>query len=201
MRLKSWASNLTLVLAAVMAIGLVTGINVRTQAPFLVFGSSSGSSQVIKSTSNALWVSIQGTVTGTLTATAYLIATLGMCPGTANKACIQSSSDSLLQVMASSLTTGIEFNVGIPTLGTCTGGTMTSGSHNTAGEVTGNTSGSCVINFGAPSFTNTPFCMTNDESSSIIQPNVSSRSASSITISGQASGNAVQWICIGRIGT
>ncbi len=60
MRLKSWASNLLLVIVAIVAIGIITGVHVRTQAPFLVFGSSSGSSQVIQSTANALWVSIQG---------------------------------------------------------------------------------------------------------------------------------------------
>lgn len=62
MRLKSWASNIALAVVAVVAIGIVTGIHVRTQAPFLVFGSSSGSSQVIKSTANALWVSLQAAV-------------------------------------------------------------------------------------------------------------------------------------------
>lgn len=59
MHLKSWASNLTLGVVACVAIAIVTGAHVQSQSPFLVFGSSSGSSQVIKSTSNALWVSLQ----------------------------------------------------------------------------------------------------------------------------------------------
>jgi len=33
---------------------------VQTQAPFLVFGSNSGTAQAVNSTSNALWVSLQG---------------------------------------------------------------------------------------------------------------------------------------------
>lgn len=60
---KSWASKAvnvfigaTFVLAALMA----SHAHVQTQAPFLVFGQSSGSAQVIKATSNALWASIQG---------------------------------------------------------------------------------------------------------------------------------------------
>ena len=60
MRLKSWVNSLLLALVAIVAIGIVTGVHVTTQAPFLVNGSSSGSAQVVKSTSNALWVSIQG---------------------------------------------------------------------------------------------------------------------------------------------
>ncbi len=119
----------------------------------------------------------------------------------AGRASLGSSADKLLQINDFAFVTGLELNVGVPTLGTCTTGALTAGSHNFAGEVTGNTTGSCQINFGTPNFTNTPFCFTNDESSSIIAPNVSARSASSITISGQASGNAIQYFCIGRIGT
>lgn len=105
----------------------------------------------------------------------------------------------LVQVLDVTSTTGMEFNNGTPTLGTCTGGSLTSGSHNFGGEVTGNTSGSCVLNFGTPNFTNTPFCMLNDESS-LTAVRISARSASSITITGVPSGEAVQYFCIGRIG-
>lgn len=59
MPLKSWASNLWIALAALAAIVLTSGARVQTQAPFVVFGSNSGVSQPIKSTSNALWVSLQ----------------------------------------------------------------------------------------------------------------------------------------------
>jgi hypothetical protein len=73
---------------------------------------------------------------------------------------VGATADKLLQVVDNTQATGTEINNGTPTLGTCTGGTLTSGSHNIAGEVTGNTSGSCVLNFGTPNFTNTPvlFC-------------------------------------------
>lgn len=113
---------------------------------------------------------------------------------------IASTANKLLQVNDSGNTTGLEFNGGTPTLGTCTGGTLVSGSHNSGGEVTGNTSGSCIINFGTPNFTNTPFCFVNDETA-LIAVRISARSNASITVTGAGSGDAFQFFCIGRIGT
>lgn len=60
MRLKSWGSKAAIVGSFLLGLWLMGSVRVRTQAPFLVFGSSSGSSQVVQSTSNALWVSLQG---------------------------------------------------------------------------------------------------------------------------------------------
>lgn len=66
MRLKSWASNLALALAWCLGVGLVSGVHVHTQSPFLVFGSNSGTAQPVNATANALWVSIQASsVVGT----------------------------------------------------------------------------------------------------------------------------------------
>lgn len=51
-----------LLVGVVFVLGLLIGLfDVRpsAQSPFLVYGSSSGTAQVIKATSNALWVSIQ----------------------------------------------------------------------------------------------------------------------------------------------
>lgn len=113
---------------------------------------------------------------------------------------LRSTADKLLKVVDFGNTTGMEVNVGTPTLGTCTGGTLVSGAHNFGGEVTGNTSGSCVINFGTPNFTNTPFCFINDETT-LTAVRISARSTSSITVTGAVSGDAFQFFCIGRIGT
>lgn len=101
---------------------------------------------------------------------------------------------------ANGTTTGMELNLGVPTLGTCTGGSLTSGSHNFGGEVTGNTSGSCVVNFGTPNWQNAPFCQAESESS-LTHPRISARSTSSITITGTVSGESVVWHCDGRVGT
>ena len=113
---------------------------------------------------------------------------------------LKSSADKLLTIVDSAAATGTEINNGTPTLGTCTGGSLTSGSHNGMGEVTGNTSGSCIINFGSPNFTNSPFCFVNDETA-LIAVRISARSNSSITVTGAGNGDAFQYFCIGRIGT
>jgi hypothetical protein len=111
-----------------------------------------------------------------------------------------STADKLLQTLSSAGTTGEETSVGSATLGTCTGGTITTGSHNFAGGYTGNTSSSCVINFGTPNYTNAPFCVAMSIASTT-HPRVSAASASSITITGGVSGEAITYICRGRIGT
>lgn len=74
MRFKSWASKALTI--GILAAGFWLGGSLRVtgQAPFLLFGNSSGTAQVIKSTSNALWVSVSG-VLGTLTAPVTLDST------------------------------------------------------------------------------------------------------------------------------
>lgn len=116
------------------------------------------------------------------------------------RAVLGSSADKLLQVTDNAALTGMELNAGTPALGTCTAGSLTSGSHNFAGEITGNTSGSCILNFGTPSFTNTPICFAMSRTSTT-HPRISAASASSITITGGVSGEAIGYHCDGRIGT
>lgn len=137
---------------------------------------------------------------GNLTALNNIISGGQIFPTLASRSAIYSTADKLLALTDSSTATGMEINNGTPTLGTCTGGTLVSGAHNFGGEVTGNTSGSCIINFGTPNFTNTPFCFINDESA-LIAVRISARSTSSITVTGAGSGDAFQFFCIGRLGT
>lgn len=113
---------------------------------------------------------------------------------------MSSTADKLLMLGDAAVLTGTEINVGTPTLGTCTAGALTSGSHNFAGQYTSNTSGSCVINFGTPNFTNTPFCFAMSTASTT-HPRISASSNSSITVTGGVSGETIQYLCIGRIGT
>lgn len=302
MRLRSWASNLIVICAGLVAVGIATGVHVSTQQPFLTYGSSSGTAQAISSTSNALWVSIQansaasipftlnGSGLGTTstdginlvnTTAATGGATVQISPrirlrgnawdtsasetsdaiienlptsaatpsgllkfgfslnggalsypltlkdngvmtlagafsqtgsgqiitvaadggfGHNGRARTASTADKLLQINDSANSTGMELNVGTPTLGTCTGGSLTSGSHNFAGQYTGNTSGSCAINFGTPNFTQTPFCFAMSTASTT-HPRISASSTSSITVTGGVSGETIQYFCIGRIGT
>ena len=118
-----------------------------------------------------------------------------------SRAAILASASKLIQLEDSGAATGAEFNLGTATLGTCTGGSITSGSHNFAGEVTGTTGGSCVINFGTPNFTNSPFCVLTDEGSTPTALQLSAKSASSITVANITSGHAFMYHCTGRIGT
>ncbi len=111
-----------------------------------------------------------------------------------------STADKLLQVLDNAAMTGTEISNGTPTLGTCTGGAMTSGSHNTAGQVTGNTSGTCAVTFGTPNFTNTPFCQATDGTGARALF-ITAASASTFTVNGLTSGDAFTWVCLGRIGT
>lgn len=116
------------------------------------------------------------------------------------RAAMSSPADKQVKIVDSGGTTGIEVNVGTPTLGTCTGGAIVSGSHNFAGSYTGNTSGSCIINFGTPNFTNAPFCFAMSLASTT-HPRISAASASSITVTGGVSGEQINYHCDGRIGT
>jgi hypothetical protein len=110
------------------------------------------------------------------------------------------SADKQFTLTDNGATTGAEINGGTPTLGTCTGGSLTSGSHNFAGEITGNTSGSCALNFGTPNFINTPICFAMSRTSTT-HPRISASSTSAITITGGVSGEAIGYHCDGRIGT
>lgn len=111
-----------------------------------------------------------------------------------------SATDKLMLLRDSGSTTGMEFNGGTPTLGTCTGGTLVSGSHNGMGRITGTTGGTCAVNFGTPNYTNAPYCFAIDETAGGIV-NTSGESTSTFTISNITSGHAVKFHCDGRIGT
>lgn len=145
-------------------------------------------------------------VQGPLTSSAALIASTSVNANATSgftlvgSAAIFATASKLTQITDSGGTTGTEINNGTPTLGTCTAGALTSGSHNNAGEYTGNTSSSCIINFGTPNWTNTPWCFAMSEASTT-HPRISAKSVSSITIAGGVSGEAIQYWCTGRIGT
>ncbi len=142
---------------------------------------------------------------GVVTASSSLVSGSNVQAGASNyflnngRSAMGSSADKLTQFLNSAAATGIEVNEGSATLGTCTAGTITTGSHSTAGGYTGNTSGSCVVNFGT-SFTNAPFCVAMSIASTT-HPRVSATAVGSITITGGVSGEAITYLCLGRIGT
>lgn len=118
-----------------------------------------------------------------------------------NRGFFGSTANKLVQINDTANATGTELSHGSPTLGTCVGGSMTSGSHNVAGEVTATTGGSCVITFGAPVFTNPPFCVVTDETTTPTALQLSNRASGTITVANITSGHAFTWVCLGRIGT
>ncbi len=120
--------------------------------------------------------------------------------GWTSRAALASSADKLVTVLDNAGATGVEVNVGSATLSTCTGGTITTGSHNFAGGYTGNTSSSCIVLFGTPSWTNAPFCVAMSIASTT-HPRISAVSTSQMTVTGGVSGEAITYHCVGRIGT
>lgn len=97
-----------------------------------------------------------------------------------------------------------EFNTGtaVPTVANCsvgTTGTITTKSTNTAGEVNpGSGSTSCDVTFGAPAFTNAPFCVVTNETTEG-QGIISARTTLLFTISGFTAGDKFTWVCIGGV--
>lgn len=173
------------------------------------------------SAQNRLWVLVNGalvysgnitvngnqTINGGLTTSGNITATTGSLQANAatriywnSRSAMLSSADKMWSLLDSANLTGEELSVGSATLGTCTGGTITAGSHNFAGGYTGNTSGSCVVNFGTPNWSNAPFCVAMSIASTT-HPRVSAVATSSITITGGVSGEAITYVCLGRIGT
>jgi len=140
------------------------------------------------------------TALGSIVASGNVKAGANTALGWTGRSQLYSAADKIVQLLDNGGATGLEFNTGSATLGTCTGGTITAGSHNQAGGYTGNTSSSCIINFGTPNWTNAPFCVAMSIASTT-HPRVSATSTSSITITGGVSGEAITYICQGRIGT
>lgn len=95
-------------------------------------------------------------------------------------------------------TIGIQINTGTAAP-TFNNGTITSGSRNTTGQVTltgGNTGG--VLTFGAPNWTNTPFC-TLTGSATTDTPHITAASSSTLTVAGITANGVFTYICIGRV--
>jgi hypothetical protein len=156
-------------------------------------------------------VAIVGANTGTVSFTGDISGVRGFFSGDVNvggasslywsgRTIMQAPADKTWNLTDSTVATGYQITVGTPTLGTCTGGTIVSGSHNFGGQYSGNTSGSCIINFGAPAFTNTPYCVAMSIASTT-HPRVSAASNASITVTGGVSGETITFLCQGRLGT
>ena len=114
-----------------------------------------------------------------------------------------SPADGLFSITNGSQNVGIQINTGTaaPTLANCgaAGGTLTTGRRNAAGEATPtNSNTSCDIVFGTPAWTNTPFCVIEDETT-LQAARVSAISTTGFTVAGLTGGDKFMWICLGRI--
>ena len=114
----------------------------------------------------------------------------------------ESSANALLNVLDDGGTFGLQFNTGTaePTVSACgTGPAVTAGSRNGAGEITlGTAATACTITFGAPAWTNTPFCVVEEETSADAQF-ISAISTTAFTVSGLVASDKFMWVCVGRI--
>ena len=93
---------------------------------------------------------------------------------------------------------GIQINTGTAAP-TFNNGTVTTGSRNTAGQITltgGNTGG--VITFGSPNWTNAPFCTLTGSAATDI-PQITAVTTSTLTVAGFTANGVFTYICIGRI--
>lgn len=95
---------------------------------------------------------------------------------------------------------GIQLNTGTaePTVTSCGTGTVTAGSRNTAGQITATGATSCTVTFGAPAWTNTPFCVATDGTGARALF-ITSPSTTAFTVSGLTAGDVFRYVCIGRI--
>lgn len=112
-----------------------------------------------------------------------------------------SSADGLLAIDNSGQTVGIQLNVGTaaPTVSSCGTGTITSGSRNVAGQFTVTGATACTVTFGAPNWTNAPFCVATNKTTGVLPVLVTTTTASAVTFTNLTDGDLVNYVCIGRI--
>lgn len=106
----------------------------------------------------------------------------------------------LLNVIDSAGSFGIQVNTGTaaPTVASCGTGTVTSGSRNSAGEITATGATACTVTFGAPAWTNTPFCIAT-EATAARALFISASSTTAFTVSGLTAGDVFKYVCLGRV--
>ena len=113
---------------------------------------------------------------------------------------ISSSADGTVNFRDSGGTVGIQINTGpaAPTVTSCGSGVVTSGSRNAAGQLT-NANTSCTVTFGAPAWTNAPFCVASGLAATAGAINTTAASTTAVTFVGMNTGDGFQYVCLGRI--
>ena len=136
---------------------------------------------------------------GSLTATAGSVnIAAGGNYGLNGRSRFQSGADGRITFNNSAGSSGLEIAFGAqPTLTSCGTGTITSGSRNSAGEVTATGATSCTVTFAGAAFNNSPFCVANNATSASV-PIMAVTGTTSFTVSGLTSGDRFFYICLGR---
>lgn len=110
-------------------------------------------------------------------------------------------SNGLLNILSNGASFGIQFNTGTaaPTVGTCGTGTITANSRNTTGGFTATGATACTVTFGAPAWTNTPFCTVTLRNAPTTTPYISAISTTAFTVSGLTAGDIIAYHCVGPV--
>lgn len=85
-----------------------------------------------------------------------------------------------------------------PTVTSCGTGTVTSTSNNTAGRITPTGASACTVTFGAPAWTNTPFCTVTFETVAEAF-RISAISTTAFTVTFTTAANVFDYHCIGGL--
>jgi hypothetical protein len=186
-------------------LGAVAGLLLGTMASL---GAQNGpySSQIQRALANftgQLTVTFTGS---TLTAAGVIQGTGGVYTGATGayhwvgRDYLVSGADGLFVIENNGATIGAQFSTGtaIPTVTTCGTGAVTAHSTNMAGEVTPTGATACTVTFGAPNFTNRPFCTLTVEAATLTAY-ISAVSVSAFTVTGLASGEPFFYECVGGI--
>lgn len=175
---------------------LLTGGSVS--APAIVFNSVGANYGLYIDASNHIGVAINGAEQFWIANGHVNSAGPYFMNGTTN---LSTTSDGIFDIKNTDTTHGIELstNTAAITVTSCGTGTVTTGSRNSAGEATATGATACTVQFKNNTWTNTPFCVPEDEST-LQAVRISAISTSSFTVTGLTSGDKFMWICLGQVG-
>jgi hypothetical protein len=129
-----------------------------------------------------------------------LLLSSGMLIQWTTRGIMGSSADGKFELQNNGQTSTTQLNIGTaaPTVTTCGTGAVTAHSTNFSGEITPTGATACTVTFGAPNFTNQPFCVITVEGATITDY-VSAISVSAFTVSGLASSEKFMYTCSGGV--
>ena len=146
----------------------------------------------------ALGVGVAEVDAGEITATGHITTGAGQTFQWSGRTIMNSPANGLWNVTDNAQAFGAQFNTGTAAP-TFNNGTVTTGSRNVAGQITltgGNVGG--TITFGAPNWTNTPFCVVTG-SAATDTVHITAASTTAFTVAGMTANGVFTYHCIGRI--